>query len=86
MEKCSYCGNDRDGVTGWHGCSQSLDSKARIETLIDSMTRIAKGVPNTGPMTSEAMRQVADRRKDIANTIQLNGGHVTPGYENYDGR
>jgi len=38
---CVYCGHERDGVEGWHGCPQSLDAKARIEATIEETMRIA---------------------------------------------
>lgn len=40
---CSYCLDQRDDLEGWHGCSQSMDAKTRIDDLITSMSRVAEG-------------------------------------------
>jgi hypothetical protein len=86
--KCSYCGNDRDGVEGWHGCPQSMDTKARIEERIESMTRIANNQERRkAPETSEQMRSRADQLREMANGVRLTGGITKPEYEEpYDGR
>lgn len=75
MTKCNYCGNDRDGVEGWHDCSQATDAKARIEASIEDMQRIA-----TNSTPSEVAWDV-DRKKrmgDIAQNIRITGGQTKP--------
>jgi hypothetical protein len=78
MTICAYCGKGKR-KPGWHSCKQAKLSKARIDEVIKGIHR-QMDKPGSMPMTSLQMKQRADRLRQMATGIKLQGGKVKPDY------
>jgi hypothetical protein len=79
--KCTYCYQPRESMEGWHeNCAPSRDAKARMEANIEGIMRIANHQSDKAPMTSDQLRNRSDRRREVAQSVRLNGGQTHPEY------
>lgn len=75
MELCAYCNEPRTNMENWHDCAPSRDAKARVDTLIQDITRIASGVPQPSEPWN---RNRKERLGDMAQYIRLGGNETKP--------
>jgi hypothetical protein len=81
MTLCSYCGQPRQVAHGFDLCAPAQAAKARIDGAIVDIKRIADKQAPREPMTSNQMKLRADRLRETATGIKLNGGKVSPEYQ-----
>lgn len=81
--RCGYCGSHPKDDP----CAAGRRARVLVEAMAESLTaRFAPGATaHRAPQTSEQMRLRADRLREMAAAVKLNGGHVQPGYEDFNG-
>ncbi len=79
MSMCVYCMEERPDIEGWHGCPRSLRMKDQIDLAIVEIVQ-SMVHPGNKPMTSMQLKERADSRRDMANTMKTQGVPVRKEY------
>lgn len=76
---CKEHASANNQVRGYDGLTGE-ERVARIDCIIGEIKR-SQQQPNWKPQTSNQMRHRAERRRDMATSVKLIGGRLTPEYE-----
>jgi hypothetical protein len=75
---CAYCGKVPRGKAR-HLCARKKESLRKMDEVINGIHAQMKR-PGIRPLTSDQMKQRADRLRQMANGVKMRGGKVQDAY------